>query len=71
VPPSSFRTRIDNTSFRIHGWCFVAPVVVAFAAGGIRAGAAARTGLIRLREGSGAAMIMLGLGLALAGRPST
>ncbi|WP_230532192.1 LysE family translocator [Microvirga roseola] len=50
----------------------LADVVVAFAAGGIRDGAAARPGLIRrLREGSGAAMIMLGLGLALAGRPST
>ncbi len=49
-----------------------ADVVVACAAGGIRAGAAARPGLIRrLREGSGAAMIMLGLGLAVAGRPST
>jgi hypothetical protein len=34
--------------------------------------AAARPGLIRrLREGSGAAMVALGLGLALAGRPST
>jgi threonine/homoserine/homoserine lactone efflux protein len=50
----------------------LADVVVAFAAGGIRNGAAARPGLIRrLREGSGAAMVMLGLGLALAGRPST
>jgi threonine/homoserine/homoserine lactone efflux protein len=50
----------------------LADVVVAFAASGIRAGAAARPGLIRrLREGSGAAMIALGLGLALAGRPST
>jgi threonine/homoserine/homoserine lactone efflux protein len=50
----------------------LADVGVAFAASGIRTGAAARPGLIRrLRQGSGAAMIMLGLGLALAGRPST
>jgi threonine/homoserine/homoserine lactone efflux protein len=50
----------------------LADVVVAFAAGGLRAGAAARPSLIRrLREGSGAAMVALGLGLALAGRPST
>jgi threonine/homoserine/homoserine lactone efflux protein len=50
----------------------LADIVVAFAASGIRAGAAARPNLIcRLREWSGAAMIMLGLGLALAGRPST
>ncbi|GEO13159.1 LysE family translocator [Microvirga aerophila] len=49
----------------------LADIVVAFAASGIRAGAVARPGLIRrLREGSGAAMIALGLGLALAGRPS-
>ena len=47
-------------------------VVVAFAASGIRSGAAARPHFIRrLREGSGAAMIALGLGLALARRPST
>src|SRR4051812_3198334 len=50
----------------------LADVAVAFAASGIRTGAAARPGLVRrLREVSGAAMIMLGLGLALAGRPST
>jgi threonine/homoserine/homoserine lactone efflux protein len=50
----------------------LADVVVAFAAGGIRAGATARPNLIRrLREGSGAAMVTLGIGLALAGRPST
>jgi threonine/homoserine/homoserine lactone efflux protein len=50
----------------------LADVVVAFAAGGIRAGATARPTLIRrLREGSGAAMVALGIGLALAGRPST
>jgi threonine/homoserine/homoserine lactone efflux protein len=49
-----------------------ADVVVAFAASGIRDGAATRPSLIRrLREGSGAAMIALGLGLALARRPST
>lgn len=48
-----------------------ADVVVAFAAGGIRSGAAARPALIRrLREGSGAAMIGLGIGLALAKRPT-
>jgi hypothetical protein len=35
-------------------------------------GARARPTLIRrLREGSGAAMVALGIGLALAGRPST
>jgi threonine/homoserine/homoserine lactone efflux protein len=49
----------------------LADIVVAFAAGGIRAGATARPTLIRrLREGSGAAMVALGIGLALAGRPS-
>jgi len=43
---------------------------VAFAAGGIRDGVAARPVLVRrLREGSGAAMVALGLGLALARRP--
>ncbi|WP_426954810.1 LysE family translocator [Muricoccus radiodurans] len=48
----------------------LADVGVAFAAAGVRAGAAARPGLIRrLREASGAAMIALGLGLALARRP--
>ena len=48
-----------------------ADVVVAFAAGRIRSGAAARPALIRrLREGSGAAMIALGIGLALAKRPT-
>ena len=46
--------------------------IVAFAAGGIREGAAARPGLIRrLREGSGGAMVALGIGLALAKRPVT
>src|SRR5215212_7490978 len=45
----------------------LADVAVALAAAGVRAGAAARPGLIRrLREASGAAMIALGLGLALA-----
>ena len=49
-----------------------ADIVVAFAASGIREGAAARPGLIRrLREGSGGAMIALGVGLALAKRPAT
>ena len=50
----------------------LADVVVAFAAGGVREGAAARPSLIRgLREASGAAMIALGIGLALAKRPAT
>lgn len=49
----------------------LADVVVAFAAGSIRDGATARPALIRhLREGSGAAMIALGVGLALAKRPT-
>jgi threonine/homoserine/homoserine lactone efflux protein len=49
----------------------LADVVVAFAASGIREGAAARPALIRrLREMSGAAMIALGVGLALAKRPA-
>ncbi|MBP0463417.1 LysE family translocator [Roseomonas sp. PWR1] len=49
----------------------LADVVVAFAAGGIRDGAAARPGLVRrLREASGAAMVALGLGLAFARRPA-
>lgn len=50
----------------------LADIVVAFAASGIRAGATARPSLIRrLREASGAAMIALGLGLALARRPAS
>jgi threonine/homoserine/homoserine lactone efflux protein len=50
----------------------LADVVVALAASGVRAGMAARPGLIRrLRKASGAAMIALGLGLALARRPTT
>jgi threonine/homoserine/homoserine lactone efflux protein len=50
----------------------LADVVVAIAAGGIREGAAARPRFIsRLRQGSGAAMIMLGIGLLLARRPAT
>lgn len=49
----------------------LADVVVAYAAGGIRSGAAARPMLVRrLREGSGAAMVALGVGLALARRPA-
>ncbi|MFC7554663.1 LysE family translocator [Pseudoroseomonas wenyumeiae] len=49
----------------------LADVVVAFAAGGVREHAAARPTLIRrLREASGAAMIVLGIGLALARRPA-
>jgi threonine/homoserine/homoserine lactone efflux protein len=44
----------------------------AYAASGIRDGASARPGLIRrLREASGAAMMALGIGLALAKRPAT
>ncbi len=47
-----------------------ADVVVAFLAGRIRAGAGARPLLVRrLREGSGGAMVALGIGLALARRP--
>jgi threonine/homoserine/homoserine lactone efflux protein len=50
----------------------LADIVVAFAAGGIRDGAAARPGLIRgLREASGAGMIALGVGLVVARRPAT
>jgi threonine/homoserine/homoserine lactone efflux protein len=49
-----------------------ADIVVAFAASGIRDGAAARPTLIRrLREASGAAMVALGIGLALVKRPAT
>lgn len=48
----------------------LADIVVAFAASGIREGAAARPTLIRrLREASGAAMVALGIGLAVAKRP--
>ena len=48
-----------------------ADVLVAFAASGVRAGMAGRPKLIRrLREGSGAAMIALGVGLLLARRPA-
>ncbi|WP_419900787.1 LysE family translocator [Roseomonas sp. USHLN139] len=49
----------------------LADIVVAFAAAGIRQGAATRPTLIRrLREGSGAAMVALGIGLALVKRPA-
>ena len=49
----------------------LADVGVAFAASGIREGAAARPALVRrLREASGAAMIALGIGLAVAKRPA-
>jgi len=49
----------------------LADIAVAFAASGIREGAAARPGLIRrLREASGGAMIALGVGLALTRRPA-
>jgi threonine/homoserine/homoserine lactone efflux protein len=50
----------------------LADVVVALAASRIRQGAAARPTLIRrLREGSGAAMVALGVGLAFAKRPAS
>lgn len=50
----------------------LADIVVAFAASGIREGAAASLVLIRrLRQGSGAGMVALGVGLALARRPTT
>jgi threonine/homoserine/homoserine lactone efflux protein len=50
----------------------LADIVVAFAASGIREGAVARPALIRrLREASGAAMIALGVGLAVAKRPAS
>lgn len=46
-------------------------VVVAFAAAGLRAGAASRPRVVRrLQEASGGAMVALGLGLALARRPA-
>jgi threonine/homoserine/homoserine lactone efflux protein len=49
----------------------LADIVVACAAGGIREGAAARPTLIRRqREASGAAMILLGIGLAFGRRPA-
>jgi threonine/homoserine/homoserine lactone efflux protein len=49
----------------------LADIVVALAASGIRAGAAARPSLVRrLREASGAAMVALGVGLAFARRPA-
>ncbi|HEY7384610.1 MAG TPA: LysE family translocator [Beijerinckiaceae bacterium] len=50
----------------------LADIVVAWAASGIRSGATARPAFVRrLREGSGAAMVALGVGLALAKRPAT
>jgi threonine/homoserine/homoserine lactone efflux protein len=46
-------------------------IAVAFAAGGVKNGAASRPALVRrLREASGAAMIALGIGLTLAKRPA-
>jgi threonine/homoserine/homoserine lactone efflux protein len=49
----------------------LADIVVAFLAGRIRDGASRRPAFIsRLRQGSGAAMIALGLGLVLARRPT-
>ncbi len=48
-----------------------ADVAVAFAAGALRAGAAVRPALLRrLREGSGAAIMALGLGVLLLRRPA-
>jgi threonine/homoserine/homoserine lactone efflux protein len=50
----------------------LADIVVAFAANGIRTGAAARPALMRrLQQGSASAMIALGVGLALAKRPAS
>lgn len=50
----------------------LADVVVAFLASSIREGATARPALVRrLREGSGAAMIALGIGLAMARKPAS
>jgi threonine/homoserine/homoserine lactone efflux protein len=50
----------------------LADIVVAFAAGAVRSGTAARPGLVkRLRQASGAAMVVLGAGLLLARRPTT
>lgn len=49
----------------------LADVVVAYAAAGVRAGAAVRPHLVRrLRQASGGAMIALGVGLAVARRPA-
>lgn len=49
----------------------LADIVVAFAASRIRDGAVARPALIRrLREASGAAMVVVGVGVALAKRPA-
>jgi threonine/homoserine/homoserine lactone efflux protein len=49
----------------------LADVVVALAASAIREGATARSALIRrLRRASGATMMALGIGLALAKRPA-
>jgi len=50
----------------------LADIVVAFAASGIRDGASARPQLVaRLRQGSGAALVALGVGLALTKRPAS
>ena len=49
----------------------LADIVVAYGAGGIRDGAAARPILVRrLRQASGGAMVALGIGLTLAKRPA-
>ena len=49
----------------------LADIGVALAASGVRNGAARPALIRRLRKASGAAMIALGLGLALAKRPTT
>src|SRR5437879_6164314 len=68
---SSFGTGLGGLVHVLAGSLAVSAIVVAFAAGGVRQGAAARPALIRrLREASGAAMIALGVGLALARRPA-
>ena len=49
----------------------LADIAVAFAAGRLRDGAAARQALVRrLQQASGATMIALGIGLAMARRPA-
>ncbi len=71
-PAGSVALQFVALGFVSVGLNTLADVVVAFTASGIREGAAARPALIqRLREGSGAAMIFLGLGLVLAKRPAS
>lgn len=74
VDPSAGHTALQ---FVVLGFVSVAlntlaDLAVAYSASGIREGAAARPRLIRrLREASGAGMMALGIGLALAERPAT